>query len=90
MYILHGSSMVARRTQWLIRSIPDRPILNLMESGPMTTGWTVGQSRGRGLERNRVVRAGANKWIREKSTENLTESARAIERRASARRGELV
>jgi len=73
MYILHGRSMVARRAQWLIRSIPDSPVLNLMEFSQRTTGSTLGQSDK--LKRNRAVRAKADKSIRERSTENLTESA---------------
>jgi hypothetical protein len=75
MYILHGRSMVERRAQWLIRSIPDSPVLNLTESGQRTTGWTRGRTEKPGVSRNRVVRAGAGKPIRGKSTENLTESA---------------
>ena len=55
-------------------SIPDSPVLNLMESGPRKTDWTLGQSGKPGLRKNRVVQAEADKSIREKSTGNLTES----------------
>ena len=75
MYILHGTSMVVRHAQWLIRSIRDSPVLNLMESGQRTTDWILGPSGKFGLRRNRIVQAEAGKSIPEKSTENLTESA---------------
>jgi hypothetical protein len=39
------------------------------------TDWILGQGGKPGLRRKRVVQAEADKSIREKSTENLTESA---------------